>query len=387
MLIKNITNDIIHIGINDRTTDLFEGMYRIDNGVAYNSYVILDEKIAVTDTVDCKFGNEWLNALDKVLQGKTPDYLVVNHMEPDHSANIARFAQKYANAKIVGNAKTFAMIQAFFGTDFADRRVVVTDGETLSLGKHSLTFTFAPMVHWPEVMVAFDSADGVLFSADAFGKFGDHDAVEPWTDEARRYYYGIVGKFGMPVQTLLKKLGGLAVKTICPLHGPILTENLGEYIGLYDKWSKYQPEIDGVLIAYTSVYGNTKKAAELLKSELDGKGVTAKLVDLARTEFSFSLTDAFTHSKLVIATTTYNGDIFTAAREFIDHIKERNYQNRLVGIIENGSWAATAAKQIKERLEKCKGITFTETTVSVKSSLDENSIEAIKTLANELSNK
>lgn len=379
-----VTNDIIHIGINDRKVDLFEGMYRVPNGIAYNSYVILDDKIAVTDTVDAHFGDEWLKELEAALGGRTPEYLIVSHMEPDHSANIARFAKKYKTAKIVGNAKTFAMIKAFFGSDYADRRVVVADGETLSLGKHTLKFTFAPMVHWPEVMVCYDTLDKVLFSADAFGKFGALDCDEPWESEARRYYFGIVGKYGVPVQTLLKKLGGLDVSVICPLHGPVLKENLGHYIGLYDKWSKYQPETDGVMIAYTSVYGGTEKAVFELESLLKARGVDVAVYDLARRDFAECIAAAFERTKLVLATTTYNADIFPAMREFIENIKERNYQNRTVGIIENGSWAATAARVMKERLEKCKDVRFTETTVSIRSVPDPISQAALTALADEL---
>ncbi|MDE7463975.1 MAG: MBL fold metallo-hydrolase, partial [Clostridiales bacterium] len=330
---QKVTNDIIHIGINDRETDLFEGMYDIPNGVSYNSYVILDEKVAVLDTVDAHFCSAWLSAVEEALGGRTPDYLIVSHMEPDHSANIVEFADKYKSAQIVGNAKTFAMISAFFGKDFAERRVVVADGETLKLGKHSLKFVFAPMVHWPEVMVSYDEHDKILFSADAFGKFGALDAAEPWDDEARRYYIGIVGKYGIQVQTLLKKASGLNIEKICPLHGPILSSDLGHYIGLYDKWSKYEPELDGVMIAYTSIYGNTAKAVGELECELKKRGVkNVETFDLARRDSADCVAKAFAYPKLVLATTTYNNDYFPAMRAFIEGRVERNYQNRVVGI-------------------------------------------------------
>lgn len=380
-----VTKDIIYIGVNDHKVDLFEGQYVVPNGMAYNSYVILDEKTAVMDTVDAHFGEEWLANLEQALGGRKPDYLVVQHMEPDHSANIAKFAEKYPEAQIVGNAKTFTMVKNFFGTDYADRRVVVKDGESLSLGAHELTFFFAPMVHWPEVMVTYDAKDKVLFSADGFGKFGALDVEEDWACEARRYYFGIVGKYGMQVQNLLKKAAALDIQIICPLHGPVLTENLGYYIGLYDTWSAYKPESEGVFVAYASVYGNTKAAAELLADKLREKGCPKVTVaDLAREDMAECVEDAFRYDTLVLASCTYNGGVFPPMREFILDLTERGYRNRRVALIENGSWAATAAKVMEKMLEGSKDITFAENRVSIKSALDETSTAQVEALADEL---
>ena len=380
-----VTKDIIYIGVNDHKVDLFEGQYVVPNGMAYNSYVILDEKTAVMDTVDAHFGEEWLANLEQALGGRKPDYLVVQHMEPDHSANIAKFAEKYPEAQIVGNAKTFTMVKNFFGTDYADRRVVVKDGESLSLGAHELTFVFAPMVHWPEVMVTYDAKDKVLFSADGFGKFGALDVEEDWACEARRYYFGIVGKYGMQVQNLLKKAAALDIQIICPLHGPVLTENLGYYIGLYDTWSAYKPESEGVFVAYASVYGNTKAAAELLADKLREKGCPKVTVaDLAREDMAECVEDAFRYDTLVLASCTYNGGVFPPMREFILDLTERGYRNRRVALIENGSWAATAAKVMEIMLEGSKDITFAENRVSIKSALDETSTAQVEALADEL---
>ncbi|MEE1024474.1 MAG: MBL fold metallo-hydrolase, partial [Acutalibacteraceae bacterium] len=348
----NITNDIKYIGVNDRKIDLFEGQYKVPNGMAYNSYAIIDEKIAIMDSVEAGFTEEWLGNIKTVLAGRTPDYLIVQHMEPDHSANIINFVNAYPQAKIVASAKAFVMMKGFFNTDFADKQIVVGEGDTLSLGKHTLTFVTAPMVHWPEVIVTYDSTDKVLFSADGFGKFGTFDTDEPWADEARRYYIGIVGKYGVQVQNLLKKAAGLDISIICPLHGPVLTENLGYYLDLYNTWSSYIPEEDGVLIAYTSVYGNTKKAVMQLVEKLKVNGCQNTVVyDLARCDMAQAVADAFRYSKLVLATTTYNADIFPFMREFIDHLTERNFQNRTVALIENGSWAPMAAKVMKGMLE------------------------------------
>ena len=380
-----VTKDIIYIGVNDHKVDLFEGQYVVPNGMAYNSYVILDEKTAVMDTVDAHFGEEWLANLEKALGGRKLDYLVVQHMEPDHSANIAKFAEKYPEAQIVGNAKTFTMVKNFFGTDYADRRVVVKDGESLSLGAHELTFVFAPMVHWPEVMVTYDAKDKVLFSADGFGKFGALDVEEDWACEARRYYFGIVGKYGMQVQNLLKKAAALDIQIICPLHGPVLTENLGYYIGLYDTWSAYKPESEGVFVAYASVYGNTKAAAELLAEKLREKGCPKVTVaDLAREDMAECVEDAFRYDTLVLASCTYNGGVFPPMREFILDLTERGYRNRRVALIENGSWAATAAKVMEKMLEGSKDITFAENRVSIKSALDAASTAQVEALADEL---
>ena len=380
-----ITNDIKYIGVNDHEVDLFEGQYDVPNGMAYNSYVIIDEKIAVMDTVDARFGAEWLANLEKELGGRLPDYLVVQHMEPDHSANIANFANTYPEAKIVSSTKAFAMMKNFFGTDFADRQIVVGEGDTLSLGEHQLAFVAAPMVHWPEVIVTYDSTDKVLFSADGFGKFGALDVEEDWACEARRYYIGIVGKYGAQVQALLKKAAGLDIAVICPLQGPVLTENIAYHIGLYDTWSSYRPEEDGVLIAYTSVYGNTKKAVEELAEKLE-KGGCAKVVvnDLARCDMAEAVEDAFRYSKLVLATTTYNADIFPFMREFINHLTERNYSNRTVAFVENGTWAPMATKVMKAMLEKSKNITYTENGVKIMSALNEDSRAQLDALAAEL---
>ncbi len=379
----NITEDIRYIGVNDRDIDLFEGQYTVPNGMAYNSYVILDEQTAVMDTVDARFGGEWLDKLAAALGGRSADYLVVHHMEPDHSANIALFAQKYPQAKIVSSKQAFVMMKQFFGTDFADRQVVVGEGSTLSLGKHTLSFVAAPMVHWPEVVMSYDIADKTLFSADGFGKFGALDADEDWACEARRYYFGIVGKYGAQVQAVLKKAAALDIERICPLHGPVLSENLGYYIGLYDTWSAYRPESEGVVIAYTSVYGNTKKAAELLAKTLEEKGCKAVLTDLARSDMAEAVEDAFRYDRLVLATTTYNTDIFPFMREFVEHLAERGYQARKVGIIENGTWAPMAAKVIKAMLEKSRDITYAQT-VTIRSALDENSTAQLMALAEEM---
>ncbi len=382
---KNITNDIIYVGVNDHKVDLFEGQYKVPNGMCYNSYIVLDEKITVFDTVDVNFKEEWLENIKEVLGDKVPDYLVVQHMEPDHSANIFNFTQVYPDTKIVANVKTFAMMKQFFGTDFLDKQVIVKDGETLCTGRHTFTFVFAPMVHWPEVMVTYDSLDKVLFSADGFGKFGALDREEEWADEARRYYIGIVGKYGKQVQALLKKAANLDIQIICPLHGPVLTENLGYYINLYDIWSSYSVEEEGIVIAYSSVYGNTKKAVELLEAELEKLGCkNVYAYDLARCDMSKAVSDAFKYSKLVLASLTYNGDVFPFMREFIDHLTERSYQNRTVGLIENGSWAPTAARVMKNKFEKSINITFTDTTVTIKSAVDETAKDNIVKLAQEL---
>lgn len=383
----NITKDIRYIGVNDHKIDLFEGQYTVPNGMAYNSYVITDEKIAVMDTVDRNFGDEWLENLKAALEGRNPDYLIVQHMEPDHSANIALFLKEYPDAAVVGNAKTFGMIDAFFGENLCRNKLVVKDGDELSLGAHTLTFVFAPMVHWPEVMVTYDKKDKVLFSADAFGKFGALDREEDWACEARRYYFGIVGKYGVQAQALLKKAAALDISVICPLHGPVLKENLSYYINLYNIWSSYGVESEGVVICYTSVYGNTKKAAELLKDELEALGCKKTvLTDLARSDMAEAVEDAFRYGKLVLATTTYNGDIFPFMRQFIDCLTERNFKNRTVGFIENGSWAPVAARVMRGMLEKSKDITYADTLVTVKSALNEESRSAIKQLAKELCN-
>ena len=383
--LMTVTKDIFYVGVNDRSIDLFEGQYTVPNGMAYNSYVIADEKIAVTDTVDAAFCGEWLGNISEVLNGKNPDYLIVQHMEPDHSANIVNFIEKYPDTTVVANTKAFDMMENFFDASKIKNRLVVKDGDTLCLGKHTLTFVFAPMVHWPEVMVTYDAYDKVLFSADAFGKFGALDTDEDWACEARRYYIGIVGKYGAQVQALLKKAKALDIEKIYPLHGPILTENLGYYINLYDIWSSYGVESEGVMIAYTSVYGHTKKAAEMLAEKLKEAGCKkVVLSDLARTDMAENVEDAFRYGKLVLATTTYNGDIFPFMKQFIDHLTERNFQNRTVGIIENGSWAPMAAKIIRQMLEKSKNISFTETTVTIKSGIKEQNIEQIGALAKEL---
>ena len=379
-----ITNDISYIGVNDHQVDLFEGQYVVPNGMSYNSYAIVDEKIAVMDTVDQNFTKEWLANLEDVLQGRKPDYLVVHHMEPDHSANIDVFLNTYPEAVVVSSAKAFAMMKNFFGTDYTDRRIVVGEGDTLSLGKHTLTFVTAPMVHWPEVIVSYDSYDKVLFSADGFGKFGALDVEEEWACEARRYYIGIVGKYGAQVQALLKKAAGLDIQIIAPLHGPVLKENLGYYLGLYDIWSSYRVEDEGVVVAYTSIYGNTKKAVELLVEKLEAKGVKVALHDLARTDMAEAVEDAFRYSKLVLATTTYNGDIFPFMKEYIHHLTERTYRNRTVALMENGSWAPVAAKVMAKMLEGSKDLTFTNTTVKIFSALSEESRAQIEALAEEL---
>ena len=381
----NVTNDIKYIGVNDRKIDLFEGQYIVPNGMSYNSYAIIDEKIAIMDTVDINFTHEWLDNLQNAIGSRKPDYLVIQHMEPDHSANIANFAKVYPDAKIVSSAKAFTMMKNFFGNDFSDRRIVVGEGDTLSLGKHTLTFVTAPMVHWPEVIVTYDSADKVLFSADGFGKFGALDADEDWACEARRYYIGIVGKYGAQVQALLKKAAGLDIEKICPLHGPILTENLGYYINLYNTWSSYTPEEEGIVIAYTSVYGNTKKAVMELANKLKAKGAPKVVVnDLARCDMAEAVEDAFRYSKIVLATTTYNADIFPFMKEFIHHLTERNFSNRTVGLIENGSWAPLAAKTMKIMLENCKNLTYTDTTVKIMSALNDESSNQLEALADEL---
>lgn len=385
---KKITEDIYYAGVNDHQVDLFEGQFAVPNGMAYNSYVIMDEKIAVMDTVDVNFGEEWLANVAEILGDRKPDYLVVQHMEPDHSANIAKFVETYPEAKVVGNAKTFQMIENFFGLNLADKQEVVTNNGTLSLGSHELTFVFAPMVHWPEVMVTYDSKDKILFSADAFGKFGALDVEEDWACEARRYYFGIVGKYGAQVQALLKKAVTLDIEKICPLHGPILTENLGYYLDLYQTWSSYGVETEGVMIAYASVYGNTKKAAELLGEELKANGCPRVVVaDLAREDMAECIEDAFRHGKLVLATITYNGGVFPFMQTFIDGLKERNFQNRTIGIIENGSWAPVVAKNIKSMMEGCKNLTWTETSVTIKSGVKEETKAQIKALADELWSK
>lgn len=380
-----ITENVFYVGVDDKTIDLFEGQYRVPNGMAYNSYVIVGEKIAVLDTVSEGFGNEWLSAIEKTLGGKFPDYLIVQHMEPDHSANVTLFCEKYKNATVVSNQKAFTMMKNYFGNDFEERRIVVKDGEKLSLGGTELAFVFAPMVHWPEVMVTYDETHKILFSADAFGKFGASDACEDWACEARRYYFGIVGKYGVMVQTLLKKAAALDVKTICPLHGPVLKENLGYYLNLYDIWSSYKAEADGVFIAYTSVYGHTEKAAKLLAEKLSENGCKKVVMsDLARSDMAENVEDAFKYGKLVLATTTYNGDVFPFMREFIAHLTERNYQNRKIGFIENGSWAPIAAKIMKEKFASSKNVTFAENTVTITSALNETSRAQIDALAKEL---
>ena len=380
-----ITNDIKYIGVNDRKIDLFEGQYIVPNGISYNSYVIIDEKIAVMDTVDAAFTHEWLDNLDNTLGGRNPDYLIIQHMEPDHSANIMNFVKNYPKAKIVSSAKAFNMCKNFFGTDFSDNRIVVAEGDSLNLGKHNLQFVAAPMVHWPEVIVTYDSTDKVLFSADGFGKFGALDTDEDWACEARRYYIGIVGKYGSQVHSLLKKAAGLEIEIICPLHGPILNENLGYYLNLYNTWSSYQPEEEGIMIAYTSVYGNTKKAVMLLAEKLKANGCPKVVVnDLARCDMAEAVEDAFRYSKIVLATTTYNAEIFPFMREFINHLTERNFSNRTVALIENGSWAPLAAKVMKGMLENCKNLTFAENTVKILSALNDESTEQLNALSSEL---
>lgn len=380
-----VTEDIRYIGVNDHDVDLFEGQYTVENGMSYNSYVILDEKVAVMDTVDAHFGVEWLQNLETELNGRRPDYLVVQHMEPDHSANIAVFMETYPEAQIVSSAKAFVMMQQFFGTDFPERKVVVGEGSTLKLGRHTLTFVTAPMVHWPEVIVTYDSTDKVLFSADGFGKFGALDVEEDWADEARRYYIGIVGKYGAQVQALLKKAVALDIAIICPLHGPVLSENLGYYLDKYNTWSSYAVEDEGVVIAYTSVYGHTKEAVEELAEKLNQRGCPNVVVaDLARCDMAEAVADAFRYSKLVLATTTYNATIFPHMQNFIDHLTARNYQGRTVGMIENGAWAPMAVKVMKKMLETSKNLTYTDTTVTVKCALNDASRAQIDALADEL---
>lgn len=380
-----VTEDIRYIGVSDHDVDLFEGQYTVENGMSYNSYVILDEKIAVMDTVDAHFGVEWLQNLETELNGRRPDYLVVQHMEPDHSANIAVFMETYPEAQIVSSAKAFVMMQQFFGTDFPERKVVVGEGSTLKLGRHTLTFVTAPMVHWPEVIVTYDSTDKVLFSADGFGKFGALDVEEDWADEARRYYIGIVGKYGAQVQALLKKAAALDIAIICPLHGPVLNENLGYYLDKYNTWSSYAVEDEGVVIAYTSVYGHTKEAVEELAEKLNQRGCPNVVVaDLARCDMAEAVADAFRYRKLVLATTTYNATIFPHMQSFIDHLTARNYQGRTVGMIENGAWAPMAAKVMKKMLETSKNLTYTDTTVTVKCALNDASRAQIDALADEL---
>ena len=380
-----ISKDILYVGVNDHDVDLFEGQYVVENGMAYNSYVILDKKTAVIDTVDARFTHQWLDNVEEALDGRNPNYLIVQHMEPDHSANIHNFMKTYPDALIISSAKAFVMMKQFFGTDFRDRSIVVGEGDTISLGEHTLTFVTAPMVHWPEVIVTYDNKDKVLFSADGFGKFGALDVEEEWACEARRYYFGIVGKYGAQVQNLLKKASNLDIKAICPTHGPVLTENLGYYLNLYNIWSSYEAEAEGVLIAYTSVYGNTKQAVELLAEKLRSKGCPKVVVtDLAREDMAEAVEDAFKYNKLVLATTTYNADIFPFMRTFIDALTERNYQNRTVAFIENGTWAPQATKVMKGMLEGSKNLQYTEATVKIRSALDEESKGQIESLASEL---
>ena len=380
-----ITDDIRYVGVNDHNVDLFEGQYVVENGMAYNSYVIMDEQIAVMDTVDGNFTDEWLKNISDVIGDRKPSYLIVQHMEPDHSANVANFLDLYKDAKVVATAKAFVMMKQFFGTDYPERQIVVKEGDTLSLGTHTLTFVLAPMVHWPEVMVTYDSKDKVLFSADAFGKFGALDVEEDWACEARRYYFGIVGKYGVQAQALLKKAAGLDIQTICALHGPILKENLDYYLDLYNTWSSYGVESEGVVIAYTSVYGNTKKAVELLADKLTALGCPKVTVtDLARDDMAEAVEDAFRYGKLVLATTTYNGDIFPFMKTFIEHLTERGYRNRTIGLIENGSWAPTAAKTMLKMFEGSKNLTFTDTTVTIKSAVNTENEAQIAALAEEL---
>ena len=380
-----ITNDIRYIGVNDHEIDLFEGLYDVPNGMAYNSYAIIDEKIAIMDSVDQNFGREWLANIESTLEGRKPDYLIVQHMEPDHSSNIAAFMDAYPEATLVSNTKSFIMMKQFFGTDYADRRMAVGEGDTLCLGKHTLTFYTAPMVHWPEVIITYDSYGKVLFSADAFGKFGALDVDEDWACEARRYYFGIVGKYGVQTQNLLKKAAGLDIRIICSLHGPVLTENLGYYMGLYDTWSSYRPESEGVVIAYTSVYGHTKAAVELLAETLRSRGCPKVTVtDLARDDMAEAVEDAFRYNKLVLATTTYNGDMFPFMKDFLHHLTERNFQNRTVGMIENGTWAPVAAKFMMKMLENSKNLTFTANNVKIFSALNDDSRAQLMALAEEL---
>ena len=379
-----VFENILYIGVNDRTSDLFEGQFAVPDGIAYNSYVILDEKIAVFDTVDENYGDEWLANLEKALQGRLPDFLIVQHMEPDHSANVLRFATKYPSAKIVASQKAFVMMKNYFGQDFADRQIVASDGGKLSLGERTLTFLHAPMVHWPEVFVTYEEREKVLFSADAFGKFGALDVADDWACEARRYYFGIVGKYGVQVQALLKKLSSYEIRAICPLHGPVLKENLAYYIGLYDTWSRYGVESDGIVIAYTSVYGHTKKAVELLAQKLQEKGAKVVVNDLARVDMAEAVEDAFRYGKIVLATTTYNGEIFPFMREFLHELTERKFSGRTVAFIENGSWSPMATKVMRSMLENCKNLQFAENGVRILSALNEESIAQVNALACEL---
>ncbi len=385
MNLNHVTDTVLYIGVNDHAIDLFEGQYVVPNGMAYNSYVVMDKKIAVFDTVDARFKHEWLDNLENALAGRKPDYLIVQHMEPDHSANIMTFANQYPDAKIVASSKAFTMMQNFFGTDFADRRVVVGEGDTLVLGEHTLAFVTAPMVHWPEVLMTYDAKDKILFSADGFGKFGALDVEEDWACEARRYYFGIVGKYGAQVQAVLKKAANLDIQTICPLHGPVLKENLGYYLNLYQTWSSYGVESDGVFIAYTSVYGNTKKAVELLADKLKAKGCPkVSVADLAREDMAEAVEDAFRYGKLVIASTTYNADVFPFMRTFLEHLVERGYKKRTIGVIENGSWAPMAAKVMKGILEPCKDIKYTNASVKIMSAMNDENKQQIETMAEEL---
>ena len=388
IMVNEIVKGVKYVGVNDYDVDLFEGQYKVPDGMAYNSYVVIDEKIAVFDTVDAKFGGEWLENVKTACEGKAPDYLIVQHMEPDHSANITEFLKVYPNAQVVSNAKAFTMMDNFFGAGAVKNRITVANGEVFDLGKHKFTFVFAPMVHWPEVMLTFDSTDGILFSADAFGKFGalgcEDDLKGDWACEARRYYFGIVGKYGMQVQNLLKQAANLDIKIICPLHGPVLKENLGYYVGLYNVWSSYQPESKGVFIAYSSVYGNTKKAAEILASELEAKGETVVISDLARADKAECVEDAFRYDRLVLASVTYNGDVFPCMRSFIEALVERGYKNRTVGFIENGSWAPMAKKVMSGMLENCKNLTFIPTSATVNSGVSESAKQALHQMAEEL---
>ena len=385
MNLNHVTDTVLYIGVNDHAIDLFEGQYVVPNGMAYNSYAVMDQKIAVFDTVDARFKHEWLDNLEAALSGRKPDYLIVQHMEPDHSANIMTFANQYPDAKIVASSKAFTMMQNFFGTDFADRRVVVGEGDTLNLGAHTLAFVTAPMVHWPEVLMTYDTKDKILFSADGFGKFGALDAEEDWACEARRYYFGIVGKYGAQVQAVLKKAANLDIQTICPLHGPVLKENLGYYLNLYQTWSSYGVESEGVFIAYTSVYGNTKKAVELLADKLKAKGCPkVSVADLAREDMAEAVEDAFRYGKLVIASTTYNADVFPFMRTFLEHLAERGYKNRTIGVIENGSWAPIAAKTMKAILEPCKNLKYTDAQVKIMSAMNDENKQQIEAMAEEL---
>ena len=379
-----ITNKIKYVGVNDREIDLFEGQYTVPKGMAYNSYAIIDHKIAIMDSVDIRFSEEWIARIKNVLGTREPDYLVIQHMEPDHSSSIMKFAESFPKAKIVSSAKAFNMMSGFFGRDFAENRIVVTEGDRLDLGKHSLKFMVAPMVHWPEVIMSYEESEGILFSADAFGKFGALDTEEKWVCEARRYYIGIVGKYGAQVQSVLKKMSELSLRKICPLHGPVIGENLEYYLSLYDTWSGYRPESDGVCIAYTSVYGNTRHAVEMLADLLRERGVETVIYDLARCDIHKAVADAFRFDRLVLATTTYNGEIFPHMKEFIDHLTERGFQNRQVALIENGSWAPMATKIMKEMLKKSKNLRFTDNTVSIKSAINDDSKAQIKKLAEEL---